>query len=226
MYRSRPHRRHCTPRTLLGHPLPPGLPNAEQDNLPIGLQIGRQTARSYDRAIPAPQPPPVRLLTPNGFGQSGVKNETLRFLLGASGRPPCDHPPCNPTVLRRPERLGLTIPDSLRRYGAWKASPHVTKTTEDLVLPIHGTFAQSDGDRGTSWWQLGSATLEQLRMRLPQGVRLPRAGEPFHWSGANTERRGAKHRWTYISTCRSLNPGTNLTTWSVTVTADRSFGVR
>ena len=45
-------------RTLLGHPLPPGLPNAEQDNLPIGLQTGRRMADSTTVAIPAPKDTP------------------------------------------------------------------------------------------------------------------------------------------------------------------------
>ena len=36
------------------------------------------------------------------FGRSEVKNKMLRFPRGATGRPPSYHPPCHPTVLRRP----------------------------------------------------------------------------------------------------------------------------
>jgi hypothetical protein len=63
---------------------------------------------------------------------------------------------------------------------------------DDLVVLVHGTYAASDFDEGSDWWQDGSDTAAALRQRLPTGTRMARQGEIFHWSGANSERARIK----------------------------------
>ena len=58
MFRSRLHRRHCTPRTLLGHPLPPGLPNASDSRnrdcwQPRVVHFGQRSLRVANGSAPA-----------------------------------------------------------------------------------------------------------------------------------------------------------------------------
>ncbi len=62
---------------------------------------------------------------------------------------------------------------------------------ERLIL-VHGTFANRSRYEGTSWWQLGSSTAEEIQSRLPNDVELPKVGEVFHWSGENSERERLK----------------------------------
>jgi hypothetical protein len=63
---------------------------------------------------------------------------------------------------------------------------------QELVLLIHGTYAGSAEDEGNAWWQQGSPAWRELGKRLPSGVRLPKRGEVFHWSGDNSERARIK----------------------------------
>jgi hypothetical protein len=62
----------------------------------------------------------------------------------------------------------------------------------ELVLLIHGTFANNEEDIGKSWWQQDSTAWRQLGRRLPGNVRLPEGRETFHWSGENSERARIK----------------------------------
>ncbi|MEV4049658.1 hypothetical protein AB0J55_00590 [Amycolatopsis sp. NPDC049688] len=81
----------------------------------------------------------------------------------------------------------------------------------DLLIFVHGTFADSEDDEGPRWWQRGSDTWTWFADHLPDGVRLPDEstmhlkwfkwyesakfdGEDekpqptlFHWNGSNTQ---------------------------------------
>ncbi|MEU2867535.1 hypothetical protein ABZ672_57115 [Streptomyces mirabilis] len=57
---------------------------------------------------------------------------------------------------------------------------------DELVIPVHGTFASDESDEGDRWWQRGSSTWRALTKTLPKGTSLP-SGRLFHWTGANTQ---------------------------------------
>ncbi len=57
---------------------------------------------------------------------------------------------------------------------------------QEIVVPVHGTFAGDVADEGSRWWQRGSDTWQALQARLPQGATLHNV---FHWEkGANSAR--------------------------------------
>lgn len=60
---------------------------------------------------------------------------------------------------------------------------------DEVVILVHGTFAgdRNGSDTGSRWWQRGSDTWRWLEENLPPGAVLPREGQLFHWSGANTQ---------------------------------------
>lgn len=74
----------------------------------------------------------------------------------------------------------------------------------DLVLLVHGTYAARREDRGTSWWQVGSDTYEDLRQRMPADVNLTEPDEVFHWSGENSERARIKAATALLSRLKEL----------------------
>ena len=65
----------------------------------------------------------------------------------------------------------------------------------DLIILVHGTFANSNDDVGSRWWQSGSDFSQALNKRLEGKARCAGPSEVFHWSGKNseTERRMASH---------------------------------
>ncbi len=66
------------------------------------------------------------------------------------------------------------------------------KSASDVVILVHGTYAASTSDHGSSWWQRGSTAWNELAGKLPEGVRMAGEGEVFHWSGENGERARSK----------------------------------
>ncbi|MEM6536247.1 MAG: hypothetical protein AAF668_00805 [Pseudomonadota bacterium] len=52
------------------------------------------------------------------------------------------------------------------------------------IITVHGTNAGAEEDRGDQWWQLGSEFQTKLDSKIADSVSF----EPFHWSGANSER--------------------------------------
>lgn len=63
---------------------------------------------------------------------------------------------------------------------------------ESVAILIHGTFAGEQANSGKKWWQHGSPTATQLEAKLPEGIRVARDTEVFHWSGENSERGRSK----------------------------------
>ena len=62
----------------------------------------------------------------------------------------------------------------------------------ETVVLVHGTFASSDKDYGSDWWQVGSSAYQRLQQQLPDHVSLHGEGEVFRWSGENHERARSK----------------------------------
>ncbi len=56
------------------------------------------------------------------------------------------------------------------------------------IITIHGTNAGRPNDHGDQWWQKGSL----FQTRVQQLIAEPLEFEPFHWSGANSERQRRK----------------------------------
>ncbi|MEO1013782.1 MAG: hypothetical protein AAFX08_01205 [Pseudomonadota bacterium] len=52
------------------------------------------------------------------------------------------------------------------------------------IITIHGTNAGADSDHGEEWWQRGSPFQSKLAEKIADRIEF----EPFHWSGANSER--------------------------------------
>ncbi len=52
------------------------------------------------------------------------------------------------------------------------------------VFTVHGTNAGSPDDTGDQWWQRGSYFQERLQAYIAERLQF----QPFHWSGANSER--------------------------------------
>ncbi|MBI1393631.1 MAG: hypothetical protein GC152_12895 [Alphaproteobacteria bacterium] len=52
------------------------------------------------------------------------------------------------------------------------------------IVTVHGTNAGAPEDRGEQWWQLGSEFQTKLASKIDDRIIF----EPFHWSGANSER--------------------------------------
>ena len=71
---------------------------------------------------------------------------------------------------------------------------HRAASDSDLVILVHGTYAADTSDEGSAWWQASSAAACGLEERLPSDVGVARAGEVFHWSGENGERRASRDR--------------------------------
>jgi hypothetical protein len=64
----------------------------------------------------------------------------------------------------------------------------MAKSSERLVLLIHGTAAADPDDRGTKWWQCESAFWTDLNRQLaPDAACGSPDGGVFHWSGLNSE---------------------------------------
>ena len=87
----------------------------------------------------------------------------------------------------------------------------MTNEGGDLIIFVHGTFADSKDDEGPRWWQRGSENWMWFADNLPDGVWLPdestmhlkwyewyestkesgQGGTPkptlFHWNGSNTQ---------------------------------------
>ncbi|HEX5076582.1 MAG TPA: hypothetical protein VFW03_25455, partial [Gemmatimonadaceae bacterium] len=57
----------------------------------------------------------------------------------------------------------------------------------DVVVFVHGTFACSDADEGTAWWQRGSDFWNWMKANLPPDTELPETGPAFRWTGINSE---------------------------------------
>lgn len=70
-----------------------------------------------------------------------------------------------------------------------KTDPH---SSDSKVILVHGTFASSENDRGSDWWQVGSDFYRSLQAKLWPNVELAGEGEVFHWSGENHERARGK----------------------------------
>src|SRR4051794_8016919 len=74
-------------------------------------------------------------------------------------------------------------------YNAFMTQARDTTAPEELVVLVHGTFAndRDGGDEGERWWQRGSRAWQRLQDALPPGTRLPPANARlFHWSGRNS----------------------------------------
>ncbi len=59
---------------------------------------------------------------------------------------------------------------------------------EEVILLIHGTFADDPKNEGSKWWQVRSTFWKYLERRFPEHPRLQTVDEVFHWCGDNTER--------------------------------------
>lgn len=57
----------------------------------------------------------------------------------------------------------------------------------DLIILVHGTFANSNDDVGSRWWQSESPFSKALNKRLEGKARCAGPGDVFHWSGENLE---------------------------------------
>lgn len=56
------------------------------------------------------------------------------------------------------------------------------------IITIHGTNAGRPEDHGDQWWQKGSPFQERLQELIEDPLEI----EPYHWSGANSERQRRK----------------------------------
>ena len=62
----------------------------------------------------------------------------------------------------------------------------------DVVVFVHGTFACSDADEGTAWWQRGSDFWNWMKANLPPDTELPETGPAFRFEGNGLEEPPAR----------------------------------
>lgn len=84
------------------------------------------------------------------------------------------------------------------------ASSQPKTDRESIVICVHGTFAGSEEDTGTRWWQSGSPFSKRLASHLPGSVRLANRREIFHWSGENSERARSRAAVDLFRTMKSM----------------------
>ena len=78
--------------------------------------------------------------------------------------------------------------------SASDASQPFDPTSQEMVLLIHGTFAnkpaKSGGDDSPRWWEAGGDVWEKINQQLPEQFHIAadRRTEVFSWSGDNSER--------------------------------------
>lgn len=57
--------------------------------------------------------------------------------------------------------------------------------SDQVIVFVHGTFANHDSDNGELWWQIGSEFNGKLGAALDANAAGPFVFVPFHWSGLN-----------------------------------------
>ncbi|RDI31796.1 hypothetical protein DFR72_103196 [Lentzea flaviverrucosa] len=59
-------------------------------------------------------------------------------------------------------------------------------SSSDVVIFVHGTFANAEDDEGPRWWQRNSESWQWFEHHLPEGTR-PFDEVIFHWTGRNSQ---------------------------------------
>ena len=61
------------------------------------------------------------------------------------------------------------------------------ESKKQVLITVHGTFANSESDFGDQWWQIGSPFLSRIQNQFREQFGKDLVILPFHWSGENSE---------------------------------------